>query len=78
MPRVLLFGALADVAGWRERQMDGDTVEMLRHRLCEDERLADRLARPGVMTIVNQALVRGDCGVVETDEVAFAPPVSGG
>ncbi len=78
MPRVLLFGALADAAGWRERVIEGDTVEALRLRLCEDERLAERLARPGLMTVVNRVVVRGDRAVEADDEVAFAPPVSGG
>jgi len=78
MPRVLLFGAFADVAGWRERTIAGDTVEALRAVLSEDARLADRLARPGTLTVVNQIMVRGDCAVGPEDEVAFAPPVSGG
>jgi len=78
MARVLLFGSLADVAGWREREMAGDSVEALRTALAQDERLAERLARPGLMTVVNQVVVRGDHPVGPNDEVAFAPPVSGG
>ncbi|CAL1689936.1 Molybdopterin synthase sulfur carrier subunit [Brevundimonas subvibrioides] len=78
MARVLLFGSLADVAGWREREMDGDSVEALRATLAQDERLAERLSRPGLMTVVNQVVVRGDHPVGPDDEVAFAPPVSGG
>jgi molybdopterin synthase sulfur carrier subunit len=46
--------------------------------LNEDHRLAERLARPGALTVVNQIMVRGDCAVGPEDEVAFAPPVSGG
>ena len=78
MARVLLFGALADAAGWREREIAGDSVEALRAVLAEDDRLARRLARPGLMTVVNQVVVRGDHPVRPDDEVAFAPPVSGG
>lgn len=78
MARVLLFGALADVAGWRERDIAGDSVEALRTTLCADERLAERLGHPGLMTIVNQVIVRGNPPVAPEDEVAFAPPVSGG
>lgn len=78
MPRVLLFGAFADVAGWRERTLPGDTIEALRAVLEQDERLAERLARPGTLTVVNKVMVRGDCAVGLDDEVAFAPPVSGG
>jgi molybdopterin synthase sulfur carrier subunit len=78
MARVLLFGALADVAGWRERDIAGESVEALRATLCADERLAERLGRPGLMTVVNQVIVRGNPPVAPDDEVAFAPPVSGG
>lgn len=78
MARVLLFGALADAAGWRERDIEGDTIEALRLSLSGDERLAERLARPGLMTVLNQVVVRGDHPVGQDDEVAFAPPVSGG
>lgn len=78
MARVLLFGALADAAGWRERDIEGDTIEALRLHLSADERLAERLARPGLMTVLNQVVVRGDHPVGQDDEVAFAPPVSGG
>ncbi|WP_426039877.1 MoaD/ThiS family protein [Brevundimonas sp. DC300-4] len=78
MARVLLFGALADAAGWRERHIEGDTIEALRRHLAGDERLAERLARPGVMTVLNQVVVRGDHPVETDDEVAFAPLVSGG
>ena len=78
MARVLLFGSLADAAGWREREIEGGSVEVLRTALSADERLAERLARPGLMTVVNQVVVRGDHVVEPDDEVAFAPPVSGG
>lgn len=78
MARVLLFGALADAAGWRERQIDGDSIAALWTALSQHERLAERLSRPGLMTVVNQVVVRGDHPVRPDDEVAFAPPVSGG
>ena len=78
MPRVLLFGALADAAGWREREVAGDSVQALKAALSADQLLADHLARPGLMTVVNQVVVRGDCAVGPDAEVAFAPPVSGG
>jgi molybdopterin synthase sulfur carrier subunit len=76
--RVLLFGAFADVAGWREREVEGGSTEALVAVLSEHEGLAERLARPGRMTVVNRVVVRGDVAVTAEDEVAFAPPVSGG
>lgn len=78
MAKVLLFGSLADTAGWREREINGDSVAALLTILAQDERLAERLSQPGLMTVVNQVVVRGDCAVGSDDEVAFAPPVSGG
>jgi molybdopterin synthase sulfur carrier subunit len=78
MPRVLLFGAFADVAGWRERVIDGATTEALVAVLSDHEGLAERLARPGRITVVNRVVVRGDVAVEPDDEVAFAPPLSGG
>jgi len=78
MARVLLFGSLADAAGWREREIEGDSIGTLLATLSIDDRLAERLVRPGLMTVVNQVVVRGDHPVGPDDEVAFAPAVSGG
>ncbi|MEQ7156062.1 MoaD/ThiS family protein [Brevundimonas aurifodinae] len=75
---MLLFGAFADVAGWREQEVEGGSTEALVAVLSEHEGLAERLARPGRMTVVNRVVVRGDVTVTPDDEVAFAPPVSGG
>lgn len=78
MARVLLFGAFADIAGWREREVEAASTEALVATLSEDPALAERLARPGRMTVVNRVVVRGDAPLASDDEVAFAPPVSGG
>ncbi len=79
--RVLLFGALADLAGWRERPVDPPepTLSALRRRLAEtDAALGAALLGPGVQTAVNQALVRHDPVLEPGAEVAFLPPMSGG
>ena len=79
MARVLMFGALQQLAGWRERTVDASSLDDLRARLAaEDGRLGDRLAGPGVFAVVNQNMVRGDQPLDADDEVAFVPPVSGG
>lgn len=79
MPKVLMFGALEQVAGWRERTIDVDTLDALRGLLGrEDDRLGARLSSPGVFAVVNHAMVRGDQALAPDDEVAFIPPVSGG
>lgn len=79
MARVLLFGRLADVAGWREREVDADRLSAVRLRLQEgDAALGAALAGPGVQAAVDQAIVRGDAQLSPRAEVAFLPPMSGG
>jgi sulfur-carrier protein len=77
--RVLLFGRLSDVAGWRERQIDSPFLSALRARLAdEDAVLGEALAGPGVQVALDQVIVRGDAALNAGAEVAFLPPMSGG
>jgi molybdopterin synthase sulfur carrier subunit len=77
--RVLLFGRLSDVAGWRERQVDSPFLSALRTRLSkEDATLGEALAGPGVQVALDQVIVRGDAPLNAGTEVAFLPPMSGG
>ncbi|HEY3951547.1 MoaD/ThiS family protein [Phenylobacterium sp.] len=79
MARVLLFGRLADVAGWRERQVDCISIRTLRDLLAaEDEALGQALAGKGIQVALDQAIVRGDASLTAKSEVAFLPPMSGG
>ena len=79
MARVLLFGRLADLAGWREREIEGDTLFSLKIRLAEEnEVLGEALAGPGVQVALDQEIIRGDAAVTARSEVAFLPPMSGG
>ena len=79
--RVLLFGPLRDIAGWRERSFDPPlpSLSALRVRLMsEDERLGAALGGPGVQAAVDKVVVRGDCALAPGAEIAFLPPMSGG
>jgi molybdopterin synthase sulfur carrier subunit len=77
--RVLLFGRLSDVAGWRERQVDSPFLSALRATLsAEDEALGEALAGPGIQVALDQLIVRGDAPLNAGTEVAFLPPMSGG
>lgn len=78
MARVLLFGRLADVAGWRERQVEGTTLAEIRAALAADADLAEALAGPGVQAAVDRVIVRGEVALTAASEVAFMPPMSGG
>lgn len=79
MARVLLFGRLSDVAGWRERIVEGETISAVRSQLsAEDEALAEALAGAGVQVALDQEIVRGDAALTPRSELAFLPPMSGG
>ena len=79
MARVLLFGRLSDVAGWRDRRIDSPFLSALKARLAdEDAGLGEALAGPGVQVALDQVIVRGDAPLNPGTEVAFLPPMSGG
>jgi len=79
MARVLLFGPLREVAGWRERELTAASLVELRQLLAaEDPALGEALAGPGVQVALDQALVRGDAALSASAEVAFLSPMSGG
>lgn len=80
MARVLLFGALRDLAGWREQIFeDVSDLAGLRSditRLYPD--LAEAISCPSVQVAVDKAIVRGNIVLSAGAEVAFLPPMSGG
>jgi molybdopterin synthase sulfur carrier subunit len=78
MARVLLFGRLADIAGWREREVEGASLAEIRAALGADAMLAEALVGKGVQVAVDKVIVRGDGPVAAGSEVAFMPPMSGG
>lgn len=79
MARVLLFGRLSDVAGWRERQIESPFLSSLKAALAEEDAgLGEALGGPGVQVALDQVIVRGDAPLNAGTEVAFLPPMSGG
>ena len=79
MARVLLFGPLRDLAGWRDREVEAASLAELRSFLTrEDADLGAALSGPGVQVAVDQAVVRGEAALTARSEVAFLPPMSGG
>jgi molybdopterin synthase sulfur carrier subunit len=81
MIRVLLFGRLRDVAGWRETEIAPAPACLsdLKRRLAETwPELAAALAGPGVQAAIDRAIVQGDVPLAPGAEVAFMPPMSGG
>jgi molybdopterin synthase sulfur carrier subunit len=79
MAKVLLFGPLRDLAGWREREVDAASIGALKAALArEDDRLGEALSGPGVQVALDQAIVLGDRPLSAVMEVAFLPPMSGG
>ncbi len=76
---MLLFGMLADLAGWREREVDAASVSALSRRLVAlQPELGPALARTGVQVALDKALTRADAALTAASEVAFLPPMSGG
>lgn len=81
MIRVLLFGRLRDVAGWREASLEASPMTLAGLRRAIAERwpdLAEALAGPGVQAAVDRVLAVGDAPLAAGAEVAFMPPMSGG
>ena len=79
--RVLLFGRLGDIAGWRERAYDPapESLSALKALIAaEDAALGAAIGGPGVQAAVDRAIVRGDARLAASAEVAFLPPMSGG
>jgi molybdopterin synthase sulfur carrier subunit len=79
--RVLLFGRLADIAGWRERTLDPAPASLaaLRALLAgEDAALGEALLGKGVQAALDRQIIRGDAALAPGAEVAFLPPMSGG
>jgi molybdopterin synthase sulfur carrier subunit len=79
--RVLLFGPLRDVAGWRERTLaspPGSLIALKAALANDDGALGAALDRPGVQVAVDRAIIRGDAQLSADAEVAFLPPMSGG
>lgn len=77
--KVVLLGRLAEIAGWRERDMPpAATLDALRARLTDgDEALAAALSAPGVRVAVDRSLAPRTT-LEGAEEVAFLPIVSGG
>ncbi|CAN5494533.1 molybdopterin converting factor subunit 1 [soil metagenome] len=79
MARVLLFGRLADLAGWRDRTVEASSLATLRDLLAAgDAELGEALAGPGVQVAIDKVIVRGETFLAAATEVAFLPPMSGG
>lgn len=79
--KVLLFGPLQDLAGWRERAVDPapDTLSALKALLARlDARLGEALDGPGVRAAIDKSVVLDDAALRPGAEVAFLPPMSGG
>ena len=79
--RVLLFGRLGDLAGWRERAFDPAPASLAALKAliaAQDAALGVALDGPGVQAAVDRMIVRGETMLAAAAEVAFLPPMSGG
>jgi sulfur-carrier protein len=81
MARVLLFGRLQDVAGWRARDYDPcpPNASALRAQLSEeDPMLGAALSASTIAFVLNGVVRKDDPEISPGDEAAFLPPMSGG
>jgi len=79
--RVLLFGRLGDLAGWRERSFDPAPTSLAALKAliaAQDAALGAALEGSGVQAAVDKIIVRGEFTLTAGVEVAFLPPMSGG
>lgn len=75
MPKVLFFGATADIVGSREIDRSSrDSSQLLAELIAEYPRLGGHK----LLLSVNQAYVAGDTPLNDDDEVAIFTAVSGG
>jgi molybdopterin converting factor small subunit len=78
MAHILLFGKLAQAAGWRAKAWPlarPHTVAELRAALSAD---CPAIATLSNRAAVNRVLCEENTPVSDEDEVAFMPPMSGG
>jgi molybdopterin synthase sulfur carrier subunit len=79
--RVLLFGRLGDLAGWRERTFEPAPASLTALKALiasQDAALGAAISGPGVQAAVDKIIVRGEAALRPGVEVAFLPPMSGG
>ena len=78
--RVLFFASLADVTGMRETALEAedypDIISVFDHFAARFPRMEDY--RGTAHFALNSDFARPESPVVDGDEVAFFPPVSGG
>jgi molybdopterin converting factor subunit 1 len=79
MATLLLFGRLAEQAGWRRREVSlpptTRTVAGIRALVAQD---APEASAATTRVAVNQTLALDDDLITDDDEIALMPPMSGG
>ncbi|GKX50400.1 molybdopterin synthase sulfur carrier subunit [Budvicia aquatica] len=81
MIKVIFFAQVRELVGVDQLSLAADypTVEALRQALCtRGNKWPLALESDKLLMAVNQTLVTGDHAIVDGDEVAFFPPVTGG
>lgn len=81
MIKVIFFAQVRELVGIDRLELAAEysTVEALRQALCTRGNKWPLALEPGkLLMAVNQTLVTADHPIVDGDEVAFFPPVTGG
>ncbi|MCK6262150.1 molybdopterin synthase sulfur carrier subunit [Vibrio sp. ZSDE26] len=81
MIKVLFFAQTRELVGVDSVELDAnfDTVEQIRSHLAQQEGKWDIALEQGkLLAAVNQSIVPLESTIVDGDEIAFFPPVTGG
>lgn len=81
--QILLFGRLRDFHNqpslqWSVRGEGYNLDQLFRELAPVHPELMAELLKPGVLIAVNQQFVDRDQNLVDSDQLAFLPPVTGG
>lgn len=82
MIRVVFFAQLREQLGSAKLDVPAGQIHTLsdlkKHLLSQHSSWESALTNTKLLTAVNHAYVKGDHALVDGDEVAFFPPVTGG
>ncbi len=83
MIKVLFFARIRDELGLDQCHIElppdvSSLAQLTRHLIATHPAMGGVIDQPSVLAAVNQEFANGQTPVVEGDEIAFFPPVTGG
>jgi molybdopterin synthase sulfur carrier subunit len=82
MLTILYFAQLKDTLECSEESLEWhdsyNSIEALKHHLCQRNELWQQAFTRNILSAVNQSMVADNHPLQDGDEIAFFPPVTGG